>query len=508
MTGTKQEMTDVAVVGAGPVGLSMAALLARYGLTVVLLDRGRHGVVKPRATHLDDEAVRIMQAMGVTDELERTFYVPSSFTLYDSARRPVANSTLGREIGDQAWRRDYMFHQPTFESRMREILDAAPLVGVRYGVEVTGVTQDADHAEVTAYDVGSGSTFTVAARYVVGCDGAHSAVARSIGVETEDLHATQRWLVVDLLINEDISDVDDELHSVAIAAPDRTYTFVPTGERRRRIEFKAFDHESDESLERAQTVWGLVERWVTPETAIVERADAYIFAAVLATRWRDRRLFLAGDAAHQMPPKAGQGLCSGLRDAANLSWKLAFCLKGRAADTVLDTYYSERAPHARTWTLISSGIARAIEQLADGRPPEIQGEQRPDSRPPLGPGLHGVTAPPAGTLSIQPFLTGGTRLDDLVGPSFSVIARADVLAECDERTRATWRELGAVVLDAAAARHEEWLTEHDAGAVIIRPDKYVYGTARTAAELDALTTQIEVALGAHTSIAARKEVTA
>ncbi|WP_166459376.1 bifunctional 3-(3-hydroxy-phenyl)propionate/3-hydroxycinnamic acid hydroxylase [Amycolatopsis pithecellobii] len=508
MTDTEQEMADVAVVGAGPVGLSMAALLARHGLTVVLLDRGRHGVVKPRATHLDDEAVRIMQAMGLTGELEPTFYTPSSFTLYDSTRTPVANSTLGREIGDQAWRRDYMFHQPTFESRMREILGAAPLVRARYGVEVTGVTQDADHAEVTAYDIDSGSTFTVPARYVVGCDGAHSAVARSMGVETEDLHATQRWLVVDLLINEDVGDVDDELHTVAVAPPERTYTFVPTGEHRRRIEFKAFDHESDESLETPETVWRLVERWVTPETAVVERADAYIFAATLATRWRDRRLFLAGDAAHQMPPKAGQGLCSGLRDVANLSWKLAFCLQGRAADTVLDTYYAERAPHTRTWTLISSGIARAIEDLAAGRRPDIEGEQRPDSRPPLGSGLHGTTPPPAGTLSLQPFLTDGTRLDDHLGLSFSVIARADVLAACDERTRATWRELGAVVLDATAARYEEWLTEHDAGAVIIRPDKYVHGTARTATGLAALTAQLDVALGANTTSTTRKEVTA
>lgn len=498
MSTSKREMADVAVVGAGPVGLAMSSLLTHHGVTVVLLDRGRHGVVKPRATHLDDEAVRVLQAMGVADELEPDFYVPSPFNLYDSDWTSVAHTTLSKEVGDQGWRYDYMFHQPTFEARIRDILGASPAVTAHYGVDVTGVTQNAEHATVGVRDLDRGIDFSVDARYVVGCDGAHSIVRESVGGGMEDLDGTQRWVVIDLLINEGVTGVDDELHTYATGGPDRTYTFVPTGERRRRVEYKALAHETDESLESDETVWKLVDKWVTPETAVVERADTYQFNALLAERWRNGRIFVAGDAAHEMPPKAGQGLCSGLRDAANLSWKLAFCLHGRAAPSLLDTYQSERSPHTRIWIQISNGIARAIEHIAAGGKPEIQGEQNPESRPPIGPGLHGGAPPPAGLLSFQPFLPDGTRLDDRVGPSFLIVARTDVLDACLAGTRDAWNQLGTVVLDAAGAGYESWLAERHVGAVVIRPDKYLFGTATTAAELDALTSRLEEALGAGT----------
>ena len=494
MSTSHRETVDVAVVGAGPVGLALTTLLARQGLTVALLDRGRHGVVKPRATHLDDESVRVIQAMGVADELEPDFYVPSPFNLYDSDWNSLAHTTLRKEVGDQAWRYDYMFHQPTFEARIREVLDAAPAVTARYGVDVTGVTQDADQATVQGRDLDTGEDVTVTARYVVGCDGAHSVVRRALGTDMEDLHGTQRWVVIDLLINEGVTGVEDELHTYATSGPERTYTFVPTGERRRRIEYKALEHETDASLEAEETVWGLVEKWVTPQTAVIERADTYVFNALLAERWRDGRLLLAGDAAHQMPPKAGQGLCSGLRDVANLAWKLAFCVRGQASPSLLDTYQSERAPHARIWIQISNGIARAIEHVAAGGTPEIQGEQNPESRPPIGPGVHGDAPPPAGLLSFQPFLADGSRLDDRVGPSFSVIAVPDVLEAVDATTRAAWDELGAVVLAAGDAGYAAWLADRGIGAVVVRPDKYIYGVAGAAGDLDALTARLTASL--------------
>ena len=443
--------------------------------------------------------MRIIQAMGAADELEPDFYVPSPFNLYDSDWNSLAHTTLRKEVGDQAWRYDYMFHQPTFEALMRTILDASPAVTSCYGVNVTDVTQDADHATVQARDLDTGNEFTVEARYVVGCDGAHSIVRRCIGGGMEDLHGTQRWVVIDILINEGVTGVADELHTHATSGPGRTYTFVPTGARRRRIEYKALEHETDESLERDETVWKLVEKWVTPETAVIERADTYQFNALLAERWRDGRLFVAGDAAHEMPPKAGQGLCSGLRDVANLAWKLAFCLRGQAASSLLDTYQTERSPHARIWIQISNGIARAIEHIAAGGKPDIQGEQNPESRPPIGPGLHGEAPPPAGLLSFQPFLADGKRLDDRVGPAFSVIGRADVLDACEVVTRSSWDEVGAVVLSAGEAGYDEWLTERHLGAIVIRPDKYVFGTAATAAELDALTARLKKALAAETA---------
>jgi 3-(3-hydroxy-phenyl)propionate hydroxylase len=496
MSSSNQEMPAVAVVGAGPVGLALCSLLLRQNVTVALLDRGQYGVVKPRATHLDDEAVRVMQAMGVAEELEPAFYSPSPFSLYDSDWNEVAHSTMSDKVGDQAWRYDYMFHQPTFETRMREIFAASSALTAYYGVDVTDVTQDADHATVHAHDLDAGSDFVVNARYVVGCDGAHSIVRRAMGADLEDLEGTQRWMVIDLLVDEGVS-IDDQLHTYAAAPPGRTYTFVPTGVRRRRVEYRAFDEETNESLERDEMVWKLLEKWVTPETAAIERADVYQFNALIAEQWRNGRLFVAGDAAHQMPPKAGQGLCTGLRDAANLAWKLAFELQGKASAQLLDTYQSERLPHARIWIEISNGIARTIEAISEGRQPEISGEQSPESRPPIGPGLHRAP-PPAGLLSYQPILTNGTRLDDRIGLNFAVIGRADVLKACDASTRSTWDEISAVVLDAAHAGYDKWLEERHQAAIVIRPDRYIFGVAETALELDGLATRLTVALGADT----------
>ena len=498
MSGSNSELVDVAVVGAGPVGLALTGLLARQGLSVVLLDRGKHGVNKPRATHLDDETVRIMQAVGVADELEPDFYKPGSFHLYDTDWNMLAYTTLHGDVSDQGWSYDYMFHQPTFETRMREILEATAGVTARFGVDVTAVTQSSGSATVVATDLDAGQGFEVEARYVVGCDGASSVVRESMGAELEDLHGSQRWVVIDIIL-KDGAEVTDELHTYATTGPERTYTFVPTGDNRRRIEFKALEHETDESLEQEDNVWKLLEKWVTPETATIERADTYQFNALLAKPWREGRLFIAGDAAHQMAPKAGQGMCSGLRDAANLSWKLAFCVNGRASSSLLDTYESERSPHSRIWIQISEAIAKAIDHLSSGGKPEIQGEQKPAGRPPIGPGLHGEAPPPAGLLSIQPILEDGTKLDDRVGAAFAVIATQDLLDAADGSTRTIWDELGAVVLSSTEAGYDGFLKGFGASGVVIRPDKYIFGTTDSAAGLDALTENLRKALGTGTA---------
>jgi 3-(3-hydroxy-phenyl)propionate hydroxylase len=308
-------------------------------------------------------------------------------------------------------------------------------------------------------------------------------------------------VVIDIVL-KDGADVTDELHTHATTAPGRTYTFVPTGENRRRIEFKALEEETDESLEQEDNVWKLLEKWVTPETATIERADTYQFNALLAKPWREGRLFIAGDAAHQKAPKAGQGMCSGLRDALNLSWKLAFCVNGRASSSLLDTYESERSPHSRIWIQISEGIAKAIDHLSAGGKPEIQGEQKPASRLPIGPGLHGDKPPPAGLLSVQPILDDGTKLDDRVGLAFAVIAAPEVLDACEASTRESWAELGAVVLSASDAGYEGYLKGFGASAIVIRPDKYIFGTADSAAGLVELTETLKKALGSERAVPA------
>ena len=225
----------------------------------------------------------------------------------------------------------------------------------------------------------------------------------------------------------------------------------------------------------------LVSRWVRPEDVELERAVVYTFHSLLADRWRDRRVLLAGDAVHLQPPFQGQGLCSGIRDAGNLWWKLGLVLDGDADEALLDTYQSEREPHAKAWIVEATAVG-AIVQTTD---PEVarerdarllagdRGALRPIA-PRIGPGLQPEAPPPAGTLSVQPRLPDGTLLDDAAGDRFVVAAEPELLDGLDA---------GAAYVLADPA---PLLEAHGGRAVVVRPDRYLLGVAETRDELAAL----------------------
>src|SRR5215510_4699449 len=245
-----------------------------------------------------------------------------------------------------------MFNQPALEALLAR--RAAELgVDVRRGVEVTAVDQGEGHVVVTG-----GDSSTVTARYAVGCDGANSVVRRLADLPVEDLGFFYDWLIVDVILDE--PRVFDPIN-LQICDPARPTTAVSGGPGRRRWEFMRLPHEPLDELGDETRAWELLAPWdVHPGNARLERHAVYTFNARYARRWRAGRLLLAGDAAHLMPPFAGQGMCSGLRDAANLAWKLDLVLAGRAPDSVLDTYHSERVPHVRAMIEFSMALGRVI----------------------------------------------------------------------------------------------------------------------------------------------------
>ena len=342
---------DVAIVGYGPVGSALAILLAQLGRTVTVLERWPEPYLLPRAVHFDHEVGRILQSCGIGDELRK---ITEPADIYEW--RNATGTTLLRfgspGNGPSGWPASSMFNQPELEqlldSRARELG-----VDVRRGVEVAAIDQHGDTVAVTGAD-----GTTVSASFVVGCDGANSTVRALSGVPVTDLGFFYDWLIVDVILDEPRA--FDPIN-LQICDPARPTTVVSGGPGRRRWEFMRVPHESLDELNDEKRAWELLAPWdVHPGNARLERHAVYTFNARYSEQWRAGRVLLAGDAAHLMPPFAGQGMCSGFRDAANLAWKLDLVLAGVAADALLDSYQSERLPSAKAAIEFSMELGKVI----------------------------------------------------------------------------------------------------------------------------------------------------
>jgi len=336
-------VAPVIVVGAGPTGLTAAALLARHGVDCVVLDRRPTPHPQPRAVHLDDEVCRILASIGVADEFAAISRPGRGLRLLDADMRVLAEFRRDAAAGRHGFPEANMFDQPDLERILRR------KVTVVDGVEVAELTQHGDHVRV------NGERF----EYVLGCDGANSFVRDAIGARMRDLGFAQRWLVVDIDTDEDL-DQWDGVHQVCDTK--RAATFMRVGESRYRWEFRLQHHESAADYQDLDRIRPLITPWTEVEDLRLRRVAEYTFRAQIADKWRDNRVFLLGDAAHLTPPFIGQGLGAGLRDAANLAWKLAFVHNGQLPASVLDTYQLERQPHVRTMIRLAKLLGVAMTE--------------------------------------------------------------------------------------------------------------------------------------------------
>jgi len=252
----------------------------------------------------------------------------------------------------------------------------------------------------------------------------------------------------------------------------------PEGRRRRRWEIMLMPGDDPARMVEPETFWPMIARWLGPDEASIERSAVYTFHSLVQEGWRRGRLLLAGDSCHQTPPFLGQGMCAGMRDAANLCWKLAAVLRGEAADSLLDTYESERLPHVRAFIELAVQLGNVIQAtdsatVADReRRFAAQPEVFDFPRPQLGPGCRLDAPLPVGTIFPQPRLADGRLMDEAIGQRFAVVGDAALVEGLATE---------AVVLPGVGT---DWLAEHKMGAAILRPDRYVFAVARDRDELD------------------------
>jgi flavoprotein hydroxylase len=473
---------DVAIVGYGPVGNALAILVAQLGRTVTVLERWPEPYLLPRAVHFDHEVGRILQSCGIGDELRK---ITEPADIYEW--RNATGTTLLRfgspGNGPSGWPASSMFNQPELEqlldSRARELG-----VDVRRGVEVTAIDEHGDTVTVTGAD-----GTTVSARFVVGCDGANSTVRTLSGVPVTDLGFFYDWLIVDVILDEPRA--FDPIN-LQICDPARPTTVVSGGPGRRRWEFMRVPHESLDDLNDEKRAWEFLAPWdVHPGNARLERHAVYTFNARYSEQWRAGRVLLAGDAAHLMPPFAGQGMCSGLRDAANLAWKLDLVLAGVAADALLDSYQSERLPSAKAAIEFSMELGKIIcvpnpaEAAArdDAMALAVGDEPAPaPGLPDITTGFIHPTVPHAGRQLVQG-TDRGRPFDDVHGTGWRLVVLGADFAAIGGDERAWFESIGGrvVALGDPDPLYVRWFAEHDTTCALQRPDFYLYGTAPTVA---------------------------
>lgn len=437
--GRRDAQIDVAIVGLGPTGAVLANLCGIAGLRTVVYERSTEPHPDPRAVHIDAEIARILQQCGFEGELERLLTVSAGMEYVTAAGEHLFTFEGFEREPLLGWHEDYVFHQPDLDRMLRAGLERFDHVEVRLGVEAPSVSE-----------------LTDVARFVVACDGASSVTRDELGIGLLDRGYDEDWLVVDL---DHRGSAPAGLPQMIqqVCDPDRLATYVPGHPPHHRFEFRIETHDDwREQFDALPDPWGLVAPWgFTPDNSLLLRSARYRFHALMAERWRAGAVFLAGDAAHQMPPFMGQGLCSGVRDAANLAWKLAAVCSGEAgsdedADDLLDSYEEERRPHVDAVIELSIGAGRLLAdfaaELAAGRRPPVPTRDVADPQQwSRLPGLDLGLPFPVGHLLPQPIVEG-RRADAFLPAGWAVITR-----------------------------EVHWSMTYGYDAVLVRPDRYIAG---------------------------------
>ena len=521
-------MYDVAIIGAGPTGLSAAALLAQDGHKVILLERQPTKYGLPRAGHVDHEIVRVLQGLGAHKPIIEDAPDPEAYTWYNGNAEILLSFPFGTP-SISGYQADFMIFQPVLDDALYKVLEGYPEnAEILFGTQVVGVHQRDQSvvlnvAKTERGDDGkrriTGNTFNVEARYVISADGAGSSVRDLIGATRSGPRIDERWYTVDLAIKKPLPfGINGQW-----CDPKRPTYIGPLGRNHQRFEMKVLPHETDEDFDEEFT-WALLAKWgVTAEHVDIYRRVVYAFEAKISDRWNMGRVFLAGDAAHTMPPFMGQGLCSGIRDSANLAWKLDLVLRGVSTSDLLDTYQSERQPHTQRWTEISVAVGAVSCELDPGAAAArdqrfFAGTQAPlPGSPAIGSGLfrgkrNTAVVSPSGDFFPQANVRFEGReglLHDLVGGGFILLTSDEVaLMSLSDFNREFLAEIGATLLalgdgtksstiEDVAGTYATFFQKAGATAILVRPDYYVFGAAFGEADLSALIFDFYTGVGAY-----------
>jgi 3-(3-hydroxy-phenyl)propionate hydroxylase len=441
----------------------------------------------PRATHIDAETMRVFQTLGLA-HMEKDYIGVGVYRFFDPHGTVVMEFNMNLGMTEQGWNSDYMFHQPDWESVMRGHVYESENATTFFGWELVDLEEGAEAVEVRLRHVSTGAEKHLSASYVVGADGANSKVRRIIDSGFTDFEATHRSLIVDFEPYVRSDELPDNLDTFIIGGIRNPLTCLAIAKGGLRIEEMLRPDDDSAEFESLPHIYDVLSPYFKPSEYRLWRADVYEWKARVYHPWRSGRVFIAGDACHTTPPHIGQGMCSGIRDATNLAWKLPLVIHGEASPDLLDTYEAERVPHVTPMIETAANMANQIEEMeglpAGTEPPPP--EARKTMRPPMGPGVFADNDKWAGTLSAQPRLADGMRMDDAIGFAFALVGTETALADVLPNAEPLWEDLGVRLIAQSSGEVGAWLAELGVGAVLVRPDRYIFGTGNSAEEVDYL----------------------
>lgn len=484
--------TDVIIIGCGPTGVILAHLLGKLGVSVRIIEKEEKIFPVPRATHIDEETLRNFQATGLMPQLEKFTSTFGTMEVYDANGKRLFQEEVIQPDSIHGYIGSRFFDQPEFENILREGLKKYKTVELLKGIEVTTISQSTNEVSVTGKNNGTNEIFEFVTSWVIGCDGGRSVTRAALNVEMDALEPARDWIIVDTILKEE---------AFATLLPDRfQYLFLPERltiyahgfGKHRRWEFQL---NKDEKAPSDETVKKWVSKFVSLQKVEITRIAKYAHNSLVARKWRKGKVLLAGDAAHMMPPSAGQGLCSGVRDALNLSWKLSAVIKKEASEKILDTYEAERKAHLneilkrtlfighrmdgdnslqKFWRKFSLQIIEQIQPLKNYL------RKTYNTPPPLKGGCLNLSSSLAGHHIPQTIIADGNLFsDDIVGYNFALITFPRKLSE---NQISTAKEKSIFILhehvDIKQTLLSKWLDKHNSDFVIVRPDKIIFGNGK------------------------------
>jgi 3-(3-hydroxy-phenyl)propionate hydroxylase len=507
---------DIIIVGLGPVGAVAAKLAATAGFDVLVLEKEFEPFALPRAIVFDAEIMRIFDQIGLAEELTGITRPLGGSIYLGSDGYPIRSFHSRRPAHSKAWWQSNIFYQPQLEAALRKGLARYPNVRIEQGCEVQSVVSTDDGVTLTGKDASEGR-FEAKARYLLACDGASSTIRKCLGIGLDDIGFEERWLVIDAHVNGSMRwpesyeippEVRDGRYSLMVCDPNQPATLIPGVGKHRRWEYMLLQDESDDEARQPLRILERLSDWVDPDDVEIIRSAVYRFRALVAETWRHGSTFLLGDAAHQTPPFFGQGMCHGIRDAAQLIWRLSLAFPDAPNERLLDGYQMEREPHVRE--IISASVRagaavcitdpeKARDRDAEFRAAEVARKGTvaiADIVPPIRSGLIDTET---GGLRLPEFAVADdgsiVRLDTVLNGRLAILSPDDSFdLKLEPGTLARWKVAGGQVITIGAygsaerlcdieERFANWLSENKAIAIIVRPDRYIYGLARTAADL-------------------------
>jgi 3-(3-hydroxy-phenyl)propionate hydroxylase len=486
---TTPDTYDVAVIGYGPTGATAANLLGQLGLKVLVVDRDADVYNRARAISTDEEVMRIWQSVGLADRLQQDMLPDRPLNFVDAAGVPFIDLKIStRGSGHPA---QQFLYQPAVDHVLREGVQRFARVDVLLEHECLRVVPKGDGVELMLADLRTDTFKRLHASYVIAADGGSSPTRGQLGIGYSGRTYTERWVVIDTKVLKEW-DAHDRLRFHC--NPARPTVDCPTPLGHHRWEYPARDTEDEQELLREEAIWKVLgDQGITPDHVKILRAVIYSHHVRVADRWRVGRVFLAGDAAHAMPPWIGQGMSAGVRDAANLCWKLAAVLKGQAPESLLDSYQAERKPHVTEVTRRACLTGRVITE----RNPAIAYVRNHVLRtvlrlPALSARLERLTWIPdaryregffatgghraVGWQIPQPWVTGAdgirVRFDDVLGGKWAIVHVGPTPGGSQ-----AWARLGVPTIQVSEPELIRWLQRRKAAAAVVRPDGFIYAAA-------------------------------